>query len=326
MELDLKVNLIPSNMSGFKAEINKAGRSMLGGGLPKGGALGGIGDALGGIIGKMVAPLVAIGAILTSSVSLQKTISQLMKSVFMVIRPIGDILAMFLRPIADVMRVVGKVVLALWRPMQRQINAQLRAGGQLLRAGDTMGAMGAYGSAFGMLFKPLIDLISAPIVNGIKNLATGVVDIVGGLASTITGAFFDVGIVITNGLLSPLEAMGMILKTLTFGQVGNELIGLKEGIINGIISMKEGSLNNIKSWQTDMKTAIGKVFSYENVVYPIANMGDSVSNTIQNMVSNVNSSLSKLEIPNGLTQRGQQTLIPIQDPINYYLGNLFGGT
>jgi len=294
MEMTLKVKLVPSNMSGFKSQINKAGQTMMGGGqAPAVGGLGGIGA----ILGKIAVPLAVISTILSSSKHLQKELSKIMKSVFMVVRPIGDILSMFLRPISDVMRIVGKVVLALWRPMQKQINQQLRTGGQMLRAGNYSGAMGAYGSAFGMLFKPLTDLISAPIVEGVKNLALGTVDVVAGLASTITGTFFDIGAIIVSGLLMPLEGMGLILKTLTFGAVGDELIGLKDGVIKGIIDMKDGSLTNIELWKTDMKTQIENAFSYENVVSPVADMADNVSTTIRGMVQNVNASLSSLEVP-----------------------------
>ncbi len=320
MDMTLKVKLVPSNLSGFKSQVNKAGQTMVGGG-GVGGAIGGGLGGIGGMIGKVVAPLMAISAIVASSKTLQKEISRFMKSLFMVIRPIGDILAMFLRPITDVMRIIGKVVRALWRPMQKQINMQLRTGGQLLRGGDYEGALGAYGKAFGMLFKPLTDLISAPIVQGVKDLALGTVDVISGLASTITSTFFDIGSIIISGLLMPLEGIGLILKTITFGQVGDELIGLKDGVLKNISLMKEGSLNSIDLWKTDMKTQIEDAFSYENVLYPIADMADSVKNTFSGMFTSLIVSLSNLNTETFQTQTGAPTTIPIQDPVNYWLGN-----
>jgi hypothetical protein len=139
-----------------------------------GGKVGGMGKLMGGAIGKAGLALGAAGAIVMSSPSLQKTLEHIMKSVMLLIRPIGDIISIGLRPIIDILRPVGMFFRILIKPYLTKAMEAMRLGRGFMAAGEPLLAASAYALGAEFLLKPFFDMMVTVATISVQGVLWGI--------------------------------------------------------------------------------------------------------------------------------------------------------
>jgi len=143
--------------------------------------LGGAGAMFGGLpIGKMAMAGGIAGALVVSSPQLQNTLNILIKTVGLILRPLGDIIAVGLRPIIDILRPIGMFFRILIKPYIDAAKQAMKLGRQFMAKGEYGLAAESYALGAGFLLKPFLDqMITAAtitiqgILAGIKFLGMG---------------------------------------------------------------------------------------------------------------------------------------------------------
>jgi len=138
------------------------------------GRLKGVGGMAGGMLGKAGLALGAVGAIVMSSPMLQNTLQTLIKTVMLLIRPIGDILAIGLRPIIDILRPIGLFFRILIKPYLSKAMEAMRLGRGFLMAGEYEKAAEAYALGIGFLLKPFFDMMVTVSTISVQGVLAGI--------------------------------------------------------------------------------------------------------------------------------------------------------
>jgi hypothetical protein len=127
---------------------------------PKDGGI--IGSIMSSGLGKIATPLAGIaggiGLIVASSKMLQGVLVNIMKAVFQIIRPIGDIIAVGLMPLIAILRPIGVFFNVLMKPYIQKAMTAMRAGEAQIAAGDYGGALASFGTGAEYLLKPFLDI------------------------------------------------------------------------------------------------------------------------------------------------------------------------
>ena len=280
---ELEINVKRGGIVGSAANI--AG-GMAGGG----GILGG----LSGIIGPLTAIAAGIGIIVSASSFLKGMLGSIFKAIMLIVKPIGDILGVALMPILQILRPIGLFFNMMMRPYIQKAMEAMRAGGQLLMAGDLSGAAQAYLIGFQFLAKPLFDMM----IRSTEMALTGIADIIG-------------------TIFPPLApAMDAVKETIHSG--ASAIITTTDDILNN-------QLQNILDQAASTLTEEGGFASKVNLGFAKAkqhaeNWGDEFSKTIEEVfegiIDTVSGMRTKTSLPAGMFIKPTNTWAT--DPFNYY--------
>jgi len=113
-------------------------------------------------------------AIVMSSPSLQNTLKHLVKTVMLLIRPIGDIIAIGLRPLIDIMRPIGIFFRTLIRPYLKKAMDAMRLGRGFLAKGEYGKAAESYALGASFLLKPIFDMMVTVSAISIQGILAGI--------------------------------------------------------------------------------------------------------------------------------------------------------
>lgn len=178
-EMDLILNLI-GNDSPISRTIDnlKRGAGDLIGGITGGGAPGaapareGMASGFDGMI-KALAPLAVMGAILNSSKSLQAALHSVMRLVGLILKPIGDILAVGLMPIIEILRPIGMFFRILMKPYIQKAMEAMRLGRQFQRKGELGAATESYTLGSAYMMKPIFDTLTTTLTMAVQGILGG---------------------------------------------------------------------------------------------------------------------------------------------------------
>lgn len=190
------------------------------------------GSALGGL-GKLGAAAGVAGAIVMSSPSLQNTLNKIVKSVMMLLRPIGDIIAVGLRPIIDILRPIGLFFRILMKPYIRKAMEAMRVGRGFMAKGAYGQAAESYALGVGFLLKPIFDMMVTQatimvqgVIAGLKVLGTSLLDALG--AHKLADRFGAV----MDGMIQKVGTVGANIIVETDVMMEEMLVRLKQGYEN----------------------------------------------------------------------------------------------
>ena len=224
-------------------------------GAMKDGAAGAIGGAMKGggimvLLGKIaivlaaiLGPIMVLMKIAETSLLFQRVIHNIMKSIKLILRPIGDMLGMIFMPFMFILRVLAKLISAMWKPYRKDIMGALKIQKgflkQFMQTGDLEALASAYESglmAIGYMMRPFFDLMIEGMAAGMHMITNIVVDSVRMLGNT----FFDA----IKGLIMILDA---ILVPLIGAVLGPSVAAaVHEGLM--------GAVDVVDTWKTEFNT------------------------------------------------------------------------
>jgi len=204
------------DLSGIMAGAVGGGKSGLAGGI-----LGGLSD-ISPTLGKML-PLIAgiaggMAILVTSSKMLQAVLGTIMKLFGLIVKPLGDILAIGLMPIIFILKPIALFFNTIMRPYLLKAMAAMRAGGEFIAQGKPGEAMGAFILGAQFLMKPFFDMVVRGVTEGLAIFADlmsnipFIGEIFKGVGDNIRGLGQDI-IDFSNDALD--RQLGGVLGTLT---------------------------------------------------------------------------------------------------------------
>jgi len=255
--------------------IKKIVNASMSGGLKD--RLGGVASMIGGKGMALAGGLAAAGAVVMSSPSLQGTLKRLLRMVELIIKPIGDIVAVGLRPIIDILRPIGQFFRILIQPYIRKATEAMRLGKQFAMKGQYAEAGAAYALGAAYLLKPFFDMMITVttvsvqgILAGIKLLGSALISLVPftedvnkSFQKMMDGAILNVGI---GGATIITETSIMMETWLTDLKLGykkiENLANVSMGITSGFVG--EGFVRIVQAatdfFAPQMKETTGKMF------------------------------------------------------------------
>jgi len=131
---------------------------------------------MGGLM-KLLGRLVAIFEIVSVAAgSLMKMLSNIMKLLGLILKPIGDMLTIALMPILYMLKPIAKIMNILFRPYLRAALVAMKVGGKKMAEGDAGGAAEAFGLGLTTVLKPVFDLLMVQLSN-LAQVALSVVQV-----------------------------------------------------------------------------------------------------------------------------------------------------
>jgi len=268
------------------------------------GALASMGGKLGG------AGAVA-GMLTVASPSLSNSINRVVNAVMMIIRPIGDILAVGLRPIIDLLKPVGLFFRILLKPYIQKAMEAMRLGRGFLAKGKTEEAAKAYALGIGYILKPFYDLattISTSLLQGmtwiIKQLGIGLLSIIPGASDEKIQKFSDnmdklvqnIGLTGAKMILDSTVSMEKMLTELKvkWEEVKN-MANVSMASVNVIVG--EGFVNMINSVTN---------FFAPSLKFETDRMFDEIVNYAREKVNELNTILGKTTTTTSTTTTSHQ--------------------
>jgi hypothetical protein len=251
----------------------------------------GAGGILNDVLGAISSPLgliaAGIGFIVSSSKMLQGSIGNIIKNLQLIIRPLGDILAVGLMPIAAILRPIGMFFNIFMKPYIQKATAAMRAGEAMLNAGDFGGALTAFTTGAEYLLKPMMDMQ----IKVFSEMMGGLADVMGTALGVVVpwagDAFKNLGASIRAGGQSIIDTTTNMLDN-QLGSVlahaesstGKSMTGLVKSLNDADIaigylsgSLKKGmskpfeDINNwiVNDWGTEFTSQIKKIFKAAEV-------------------------------------------------------------
>jgi len=205
--------------------------SLVGSSGGTGGSGGGISGMLGGMSGALTGILAAVGGIailVQSSKLLQMTIGRLMKMFMLLVRPIGDMLAVLLMPLMMLIRPLSLFVNAMFRPFIREARNAFRTGMRFFSMGMTEKGTDAMFTGLQLMAAPFLKLLVIAIGEGMK-------------------LYVDIIFAPIEMFLRALNGLGLvILQLVPFSEQAQEAwSNFMGGIIEGTNAVKTMAKDNI---------------------------------------------------------------------------------
>jgi hypothetical protein len=277
-------------MAGIMGQItvNVAGKaaSAVSGASKSGG-----GGIMGNILGAITSPLgiiaTGMGLLVASSGLLRNVLTGIGKTLLLILKPIGDILGVALMPILFILRPIGLFFNTLMRPYIQKAMEAMRAGNQLLQAGDTEGAAGAFNLGFQFLAQPLFNgiisgftLVTQNILTAVRDLGTLIISVIpdplGALAplkegwnSTMNNLITktgDAGTTMKNAMDTALNTQLQTVIQDAETATKNKMPNISKNIIDNIESAETSSKNKMPDFTTNIDlgftSAIGSALSW----------------------------------------------------------------
>jgi hypothetical protein len=175
---------------------------------------------------KVVAILVSIASvIIASSRMLQRTLGNIMKFLMMIVRPIGDMIAVLLYPLMMVIRPLALMMNTIIRPFLMEARKSFRLSMQLGRQAGEAREAGLFGEA------TKLESLSADMFStGILALGAGfgklLINMLGGVIKVLVGSILDMMAPFVTAILSIF--MGVEAATETV----NNLVSAAKGFIS----------------------------------------------------------------------------------------------
>lgn len=157
---------LEESMSGMSGFIEKAlggiGGKAAGGMKGTGGILSGLSglSSLTAIVPAVLGIAAGVGFLVSSSKMLQRVLGTIAKLIGLMLKPLGDMLAVGLMPIIMILKPIARFFNTLMRPYLRKSMAAMRAGGKFMREGNPELAFEAFGLGAQFLLQPFADLFA----------------------------------------------------------------------------------------------------------------------------------------------------------------------
>ena len=230
--IKLKVDL-EINKAKLEADLN----SILGAGIGAGAGGGGKG---GGGLGAGIGKAGGVGIALNQGIELLKKIvtvleqsSSMLKGVLggiakillLILKPIGDMLAVALLPLLYMLKPVARFFNMMMKPYIQKAMAAMKFGGQLLKEGKPEEAAEAFSLGFGFILKPLTDAF----LDILAIQLTSLTDKIGEILSLIPGlgwlgdAFLQVGESVRESM-NGMEAIMDVVLNQKLAALGQSMI------------------------------------------------------------------------------------------------------
>lgn len=163
-----------------------------------------------------------------------KVLSGILKMVGLLLKPLGDILAIGLMPLIFMLKPLAQVVNVLFKPYLRAAMVAMKAGNVFQAKGDMGKAAESYGMGFMALIKPFFDLFVSLIVINLEILVSALQVILTPLAamlSILVGFFTGIN---PETLFAGFIA-GFDMLRFKIAEIGGEIITITNEMIFGKI-------------------------------------------------------------------------------------------
>jgi hypothetical protein len=260
--IGINVNLGRGMLADLKTAISGAVGGLKGSG-------GGISTGIGGIVGNLANPMLkmvgimggiagSIALLVKSSGILQGVLGSIGKLIMLMVKPLGDILGVALMPLLYIMRPIGTFFNILMRPYIQKAMAAMRAGGAMLQAVDTEGALAAFATGAEYLLKPILDVN----VKVFSKAMGGLADIMGTAFANVPfvgDAFKALGDSIRSGGQSFIDTSTNILDTqlgMVLATAQNETGIMFEGMVKSLKDADVSAAFESKAIKTSIVTPL----------------------------------------------------------------------
>jgi len=258
--MQVNLELIPKNIREVEARIKEKlkGINIFGGGdkTPAGGAGGGIFGGMEKQITLLAGIAGGIMIIVSASKMLQRMLGSVVKVLMLILRPIGDMLAVALMPILYILKPVGLFFNTLMRPYIQKAMTAIRAGALYTKAGNIGGAMGMFGIGAQYLLQPFLDMF-AQIFAWIPGVTTARDAYQDFLDDALVRGTLDAVFMATDSFQ---ELGGNIQSAIDILQKLNLSENIRKNLDNLEASIKD-PLKKISDWSSDEWTLYGNVKS-----------------------------------------------------------------
>jgi hypothetical protein len=272
--IELDLSKLKAGLPALKRMVSDALKI---GDVAKGSSSGGGSSMLSGL-GKALAPLATIAGgialLVSSSGALQGTLKGILQSVMLIVRPIGDLVAVGLMPIIAILRPIGMFFKILLAPYIAKAREAMNLGRKLQAKGEDVAAAGAYALGVTYVLKPFFDMfvsgftiLTETIAYIIKKLGDVILGGLDGILGTSMASKWDE---IMNGALDIIANGGIRIINDTNAWMGDQLEiykthwesvkGLANVKMNGIgLEIGSGFINIITATTSYMKEVTAAV-------------------------------------------------------------------